>query len=120
MPTNMRQPWESIQGKSLSEDKKWDIVAVMQQCKLENEISPTISTEEPRKRTATYLYLTKMSFLKGTIIIKNMEPFQLVVKEIIPTTQQLYRLMLSYRSVIIVDNGFLKIVTQLQMMSSVL
>jgi len=41
----MRQPWESIQGKSLSEEKKWDIVAVMQQCKLENEISPTFSTK---------------------------------------------------------------------------
>jgi len=55
MPTKMQQPWESIQGKSLSEDKKWDIVAVMQRCQLENEISPTVSTKSPRKRTATYL-----------------------------------------------------------------
>ena len=55
MPSKIRQPWESIQGKSLSEDKKWDIVAVMKQCKLENEISPTISTKNPRKRTAAYL-----------------------------------------------------------------
>jgi len=55
MPTKMRQPWESIQGKSLSEDKKWDIVAVMQRCKLENEISPTVSTKDPRSLPATYL-----------------------------------------------------------------
>jgi transposase len=55
MSTKMRQPWESTQGKSLSEDKKWDIVAVMQRCKLENEISPTVSTKDPRKRTAAYL-----------------------------------------------------------------
>lgn len=55
MSTKIRQPWESIQGKSYSYDKKWDIVAVMQQCKLENETSPTVSTKEPRKRTAIYL-----------------------------------------------------------------
>ncbi len=55
MSTKMQQPWKSIQGKSLSEDKKMDVVAVMQQCKLENKLSPTVSTKEPRKRTAAYL-----------------------------------------------------------------
>jgi len=55
MPSKIRPPWESIQGKSYSYDKKWDIVAVMKRCKLENEISLTISTKNPRKRTAAYL-----------------------------------------------------------------
>ncbi len=36
------KPLNSTQGKVLSDDKKWDIIAVMQRCKLENEISLTV------------------------------------------------------------------------------
>ncbi len=57
MPTKKQPPWKSIQGKSLSEDKKLDIVAVMQQCKLENKLFPTVSTKQPRKRAAACLGL---------------------------------------------------------------
>ena len=45
----------SNQGKALNDDKKWDIIAVMQRCKLENEISLTVSTKSPRERVASYL-----------------------------------------------------------------
>jgi len=52
--TNL-QSLKSNQGKALSDDQKWDIIAVMQRCKLENKISEIVSTKSPRERTASYL-----------------------------------------------------------------
>jgi len=43
------------QGNALTYERKWDIVSVMTRCKIENEISSTISTKSPRKRAAAYL-----------------------------------------------------------------
>lgn len=52
------------QGKALSYDKKWDIVAVMKRCKIESENSKIISTKSPRKRTAAYLGIGERSVAK--------------------------------------------------------
>jgi transposase len=46
---------KSNKGKAFSSDRKRDIISVMERCKIEKEISPLISTESPRKRTANYL-----------------------------------------------------------------
>lgn len=55
MSLRILSPRKSNKGKTFSSDRKWDIISVMERCKIENEISPVISTESPRKRTANYL-----------------------------------------------------------------